>query len=102
MARVQDLARSGVFNSSYVQISTCDPPLCKACLHGKQHRHAVTPSTATGSIDAHHVQPGDCISSDQLESSTPGLVSHFFTGVNEFIQAKHRFKLLASTHHQSI
>ncbi len=131
MARVQDLARSGVLGSSYIPISTCDPPLCKACLHGKQHKRAVTPNTAIGSIDANHLQPGDCISGDQLERSTPGLVAtfqgspstttyragtllvdhasrylhftpHFSTGVNEAIQAKHNFELLASTYHRSI
>jgi hypothetical protein len=131
MARVQELARSGVFGPSFTSISNCDIPLCKACLHGKQHRRAVTPNTATGSIDASHLQPGDCISGDQLESSTPGLVAtyqgspstasyragtllvdhasrylhftpHYSTGATEAIQAKHNFELHAATYNRSI
>jgi hypothetical protein len=131
MTRVQDLARSGVFGPSFTSLGNCDPPLCKACLHGKQHRRAVTSNTATGSIDASHLQPGDCISGDQLESSTPGLVAtfqgststatycagtllvdhasrylhftpHYSTGANEAVHAKHRFEQHTKTYHCSI
>jgi hypothetical protein len=131
MARVQVLARSGIFGPSFQSLGTCDPLLCKACLHGKQHRQAVTSTTATGSIDASHLQPGDCISGDQLESSTPGLVAtyqgspstatyragtllvdhasrylhftpHYSTGANEAVQAKLQFELHAKTYHRTI
>jgi hypothetical protein len=131
MARIQELACAGLFGASRTSIGHCDPPLCKACLHGKQHKRAITPTTATGSIDILHLQPGDCVSADQLESSTPGLVPifqgspstavfragtllvdhasrylhftpHHSTGANEAVQAKLQFELHAKTYHRSI
>jgi hypothetical protein len=131
MSRVQDLAHSGLFGPSFTSIGHCDPPLCKACLHGKQHKRAVTPNTATGSIDALHLNPGDCVSGDQIESSTPGLVPtfqgspttavyqagtlfvdhasrylhftpHHSTGANEAVQAKLHFELHANTYNRLV
>jgi hypothetical protein len=118
MAKIQDLACSGSFGKSSTHLSNCDPPLCKACLHGKQHKSSFTPSNASGIIDACHLEPGDYIWSDQVESTSPGLVSmyrgmptankyhagtlfvnhssrflhltpHISTGSQEAIQAKH-------------
>jgi hypothetical protein len=48
--------------------------LCKACIHGKQHRQAVTTNSAAGILDISHLKPGDCASGDQVESTTPALI----------------------------
>jgi hypothetical protein len=108
---------------------TCDPPLCKACLHGKQHRSAS--SNSSGVLDTLHLSPGDCVSGDQLESTTPGLIPtfrgsptlekyhagtlfvdhasrylhfmpHISTGSQEAINAKHPFELHAFHNNCSI
>jgi hypothetical protein len=106
-------------------------PLCRACIHGKQHHRPTTTTIATGTIDISHLTPGDCVSGDQLESTSPGLVPtyrgtpttmkyhagtllidhascflyfmpHISTGAEEAIVAKHHFELLASNHHRHI
>jgi hypothetical protein len=73
MTRVQSPAKEGYFGDQHKDIANCDPPLCKACVHGKQHRRSI-PSTTTGPLDASNLQPGDGVSCDQLESTSPGLV----------------------------
>jgi hypothetical protein len=129
MTKVQQLAKSGIFGLSFIPLSTCDPPLCIACLHGKQHRSSS--SSSTGVLDALHLSPRDCVSGDQLESTTPGLIPtfrgspttekyhagtlfvnhasrflhftpHVSTGSREALNAKHRFELLAFHHNRSI
>jgi hypothetical protein len=131
MARVQQLACDGFFGPSYKATGTCDPPLCSSCLQGKQHKRATTPGTTTGSIDINHLDPGMCVSGDQLESSTPGLVPtfqgspttssyrastlfvdhasrflyftpHLSTGAQEAVATKHRFELHAMSFHHTI
>lgn len=51
MTRVQTLAKEGLFGSNNKDITNCDPPLCKACVHGKQHCHPINPPT-TELLDA--------------------------------------------------
>jgi hypothetical protein len=34
---VQQLDRIGVFGSHLKSVGNCDPPVCQACVHGKQH-----------------------------------------------------------------
>jgi hypothetical protein len=117
MTRIQDLAKLGIFGDNKTKLASCGLPLCKACLHGKQHKCPISSDLC----------PGDCISTNQLESSHPGLVptykgspstssfhtgtlfidhaSHFLhftphlsTGAMEAINAKNSFELLASTY----
>jgi hypothetical protein len=131
MNKIQELARAGLFGRSLQTIGSCDIPLCKSCLHGKQHRSATTSTTASGILYALHLTPGDCVSGDQVESSTLGLIPtyrgtpttecyhagtlfvdhasrflhftpHISTGSKEAITAKHHFELLASQHNHSI
>lgn len=112
--------------SSFTSLGHCDPPLFKVCLHGKQHRHPITTSTATGIMYVSHLQPGGCVSDDQLERSTPGLVPtfqgspttasyqadtlfvdyasrylhftpHYSTCAQEAVQAKQNYQLQATT-----
>jgi len=130
MAHTQSLAIQGFLGPNNVKLSTCEPPLCKACLHGKQHKCPLNPSEFHP-IDASHLSPGDCKSGDQLENTHPGMIPtykgmptkatyhagtllvdhasrflhftmHQSTGVIEAIAAKTSFKLLASSFHRSI
>jgi len=130
MNRLQDLARQGFLGLSNKALANCDPPLCKACLHGKQHKRP-TPIANQHPIDASDLLPGDCVSIDQLESTHAGripvyrgspssssyhagslftdharrflyFVPHCSTGAEEAVLAKRNFEHLASTHHQSI
>jgi hypothetical protein len=130
MDKIQQLAKDGFFGASYKSISTCDPPLCKACIHGKQHKHPIIKS-ALQPLDSFHLAPGDCISGDQLESMQPGLIPtfkgspttsfyhagtllvdhasrllhfmpHISTGAKEAIAAKHQFELFASGFNRQI
>jgi hypothetical protein len=131
MAKIQALARLGHLGRAVQSISNCEPPLCKACLHGKQHRNSTTSISASGVLDALHLNPGDCISGNQVESTVPGLIPtyrglptndkfhagtlfidhasgflHFTpyisTGSSEAIKAKHSFELLASQYNHVI
>jgi hypothetical protein len=124
MAKIQQLAQEGFLGIHLSSIGKCDIPLCRACIHGKQHRRAI-PSTSTTPLDVSHLAPGDCGSGNQVESSTPGLIptyrgppskdryhagtllvnhaSHFLhftphllTGCKEALTAKHSFELQAS------
>jgi hypothetical protein len=130
MAKVQQLAKDGLFGASFKQISNCDPPLCKACIHGKQHKRPIITSVLQP-LDSSHLTPGDCISGDQLESTQPGLIPtfkgspttsfyhagtllvdhasrllyftpHISTGAKEAISAKHQFELFASGFNRQI
>jgi hypothetical protein len=127
MKQIQQFARKGLLGTSNKCISNCNIPLCKACLHGKQHR---LPSGTTP-LDIGHLNSGDCVSGDQVESSSPGLVPtykgspttaryhtdtllvdhasrylffspHYSTGSKEAIEAKHRFELIASQFNRTI
>jgi hypothetical protein len=69
MDRIQALARAGILPK---HLASCPKPLCTSCQLGKAHRSA-TPSTGTP-LDVGHLNPGDCVSVDQLESNTPGSV----------------------------
>jgi len=73
MTRIQELARQGLLGTSNKRLANCDPPLCKACLHGKQHKRPV-PLASQHPIDASDLCPGDCVSIDQLESTHPGKI----------------------------
>lgn len=130
MAQIQQLVKDGVFGDHLHHLSTCNPPLCKACIHGKPHKHPLHPSSLHP-LDSLHLAPGDCISSDQIESTLPGLIPtyrgspttdfyhagtlfidhashllhftpHTSTGAKEAITAKQNFELLALSYNRSI
>ncbi len=125
MSKIQQSARDGLLGASYKSIANCDQPLCKACLHGKQHKWPIVSSTLKP-INSSHLEPGDYISGDQLESTQPGLIPsfkgspstsfyhagtlfvdrvsrllhftpHCSTGAKEAIFAKQQFELFGST-----
>jgi len=126
---VQNLAGSGVLGPAFRSIGNCPISLCRACVHGKQH-HCSVPRDPLP-LDVSHLEPGDCISCNQLESSAPGLIPiyrgtpstskyhagslfvdhasrylyftpHISTGVQEALQAKHTFEFVASQHHRFV
>jgi hypothetical protein len=123
-SKLQDLARQGKLPKT---ILGCDPPLCRSCQFGKAHRRPTASPAMAHSIDAENLQPGDKISVDQLQSSTPGYVDvfkgkpatakyhaasvyvdhasrytyikcHFSTGSQEALEGKYRFEQMAATH----
>jgi hypothetical protein len=130
MTKIQQLAKEGIFGASFSNIATCNPPLCKACIHRKQHKQPII-SAQLQPLDSTHLTPGDCISGDQLESTQPALIptfkdspttsfyhartllvdhtsrlSHFTphtsTGAKEASSAKHQFELFASSFNRPI
>jgi hypothetical protein len=122
--KIQDLARQGKLHKAIIG---CDPPICRSCQFGKAHRRPSASPTTARAIDSDDLQPGDKVSVDQIESSTPGYVDnyrgkpttakfhaasiyvdhasrytfikcHYSTGSQEAIEGKQRFEQLAATH----
>ena len=120
--------------TKHPKASSCLLPKCAACMLGKQTRHQ--PGTNTGALvkgkemmlRREHLQPGDCVSLDQYESSIPGhlprtygkekkddqynggtlFIGHASSMVfiqhqvslrtGETLQAKHKFEQIAREH----
>ena len=91
MQWIQTLCRDPKANSRRLVLETkeakttsCVIPLCAACMLGKQHRR--TPhSNHGGLVDGkdsmlkrEHLQPGDCVSIDQYESTIRGRLPHTY------------------------
>ncbi len=57
MVCLQQLVRENRFGPNLCSLASCDAPLCRACLHGKQHCLSITSSTS-GPLDVSHL-PGD-------------------------------------------
>jgi hypothetical protein len=76
MSTVQKMANEGLFGAAYKSIANCDIPLCKACIHAKQHKRPSLKATLQP-LDTQHLAPGDCVSGDQIESTQPGLIPAF-------------------------
>jgi hypothetical protein len=122
--KIQELARAGKLPKS---IANCPHPICKSCQFGKAHRRPPAPSTTAPPIDSDDLQPGDKVSVDQIESTTPGFVDvykgkpttakfhaasiyvdhasrftfikcHYSTRAAEAIEGKHHFEQLTATH----
>jgi hypothetical protein len=58
MSKIQQLMKDGAFGPHLTLIANCDPPLWKACLHGKQWKRPINSSTLE-SLDNAHLQLGD-------------------------------------------
>ena len=72
--RMQLMARSGMIPK---RLATCPVPLCTSCLFGKATRRPWRAKTPANQDQASHTltAPGDCVSIDQLVSTTPGLIA---------------------------
>jgi hypothetical protein len=75
MAKMQVMARLGLLPKRWAK---CDTTICTSCLYGKATRR---PWRTKPMKDSHEsklrtaIEPGQCISVDQLESRTPGLIA---------------------------
>ena len=67
------MAQSGLIPRKF---KDCRVPVCASCQHGKQHKKPWRVKSSDPSpIGGKEIkQPGDCVSVDQLKSSTPGLI----------------------------
>ena len=76
--------RCFALTTKHPKVSSCALPTCAACMLGKQMRRQ--PGTNTGALvkgkemmlRREHLQPGDCVSLDQYESSIPGRLPHTY------------------------
>jgi hypothetical protein len=75
MAKMQVMAKQGILPKRGAK---CDIPICTSCLYGKATRK---PWRTKPEKDSHEsklrtaTEPGQCISVDQMESRTPGLIA---------------------------
>ena len=71
-AQIQQGARDGIFPR---YLANCRVPKCPGCLFAKAKRKQWRFKGPYGHIGNKATQPGDCVSVDQLECKTPGLVA---------------------------
>ena len=58
------------------RLLTCKVPRCSSCMFGRATRRAWRSKTPTNQIGSRiATEPGQCVSVDQLESPTPGLIA---------------------------
>lgn len=73
-SRLQTMAKAGILPR---RLSDCRLPKCASCIYGKMTRRAKRSKNESSKIAARTVTgPGSCISVDQLESRTMGLIGH--------------------------
>jgi hypothetical protein len=75
MAKMQVMARQGILPKRWAE---CDIPICTSCLYGKATRRPWRTKPKKDSQESKlwtATEPGQCISVDQLESRTPGLIA---------------------------
>ena len=72
--KVQEMARQVIFS---LRIAKCVVLICSACQYAKAtHRQWCTKSCKNHQdVTEHPTKPGQCVSVDQLESPTPGLIA---------------------------
>ena len=72
-AKLKLLARNGDIPA---RLRNCKTPTCAACTYGKMTRKATRGQTPPRGIKPVPItKPGDCVSIDQLESTTPGFIA---------------------------
>ena len=73
-SRLQTMAKTGLLPR---RLSDCRVPKCAACIYGKMTRRAKRSKNEESRISARTITgPGACVSVDQLESRTLGLIAH--------------------------
>ena len=73
-SRLISMAKNGLLPK---RLSDCRIPKCAGCLYGKMTRRAKRTKNKKGKIDARAITgPGSCVSVNQLESRTLGLIGH--------------------------
>ena len=79
MREPQDPLKRKILEPQQQSASSCDRPLCTACQLSKQGRQTPDSSFALPpamDIRQGDLKPGECVSIDQYESSTPGRLKH--------------------------
>jgi hypothetical protein len=76
MAKMQVMAKQGILPKKWAK---CDIPICTSCLYGKATRRPWRRTEPKEDSQESKLrtatEPGQCISVDQLESRTPGLIA---------------------------
>lgn len=72
--KIRLMAKEGILPK---HLSRCNIPICSSCMFGKMTRRPWrTKGHKNNDVKPfHQLQPGECVSIDQLESTTPGLVA---------------------------
>ena len=72
--KIRLLAKLGLLPTT---LDNCRVPLCTSCLFGKATRRPWRGKTSKNQVTKAKTvtRPGDCVSIDQLESTTPGLIA---------------------------
>jgi hypothetical protein len=65
------LAKNGLIPKRLLRI---EPPLCVACIHGKATKKPLCTKANPSRMPRIVTSPGECVSIDQMESSTAGLI----------------------------
>jgi hypothetical protein len=90
-SRLKQMALKGILPK---RLAHLDSPVCLACQFGKATKRAWRSKTTPSTVQVTKVsRPGDCISVDQLQSSTPGFVAQMkgaltkarYTGATIFV-----------------
>ena len=88
MGKIKIMAKQGLVSK---RLAKCDIPVCPACFYGKATRRPWRSKPSTKDLPSGEIpqvnKPGDCISVDQLESSTPGFIAQLKGNLT-----KHRYK----------
>jgi hypothetical protein len=72
-AKLKLMAALGILSRGVV---TVQPPKCAGCIFGAMMKKPWRTKAAPGKVKTVVLRgPGDCVSVDQLESSTPGMVA---------------------------
>jgi GAG-pre-integrase domain len=74
LKKIRLMAKQGILPQ---KLADCKVPLCTSCLFGKVTRRPWRSKTPNNQTEPSRtiIKPGDCISVDQLESTTPGLIA---------------------------
>ena len=73
-SRLLNMAKEGLLPK---RLSNCRVPKCSSCIYGKMTRRAKRTKNEKSRIEARVLTgPGSCVSVDQLESRTMGLIGH--------------------------
>jgi hypothetical protein len=85
--KIKEMSKQGIL-PSYLQ--NCNVPICTSCVYGKMTRkpwRTKSSNNNTAATSTTKMKPGECVSIDQLESTTPGLI-----GQLKGIPTKARYK----------
>jgi hypothetical protein len=72
-SRMQTMAKAGILPRRFAK---CNVPICWSCHYGKMHKKPWRTKAPPEKVEPRVIQnPGDCVSVDQMESRTHGLIA---------------------------